>query len=167
MPKEWSFASRRNVTVNNRCKARTKTNEPCKARAVKKGLCAFHADPTRAAKLGRIGGKKNRRFRLPSEQPTNPPKSVKELKELLSTAICQIHTGQLDPRIGTGLATVGNVLLKAIESTDLEERIQALERSSETAKDTSASPRFGHPLDPTLIAASFRLSGTSGTFSNG
>jgi hypothetical protein len=60
-------------------------------------------------------------------------------KELLAPAICQIHAGQLDPRVGAGLASVGSILLKTIESTDLEDRIRAPERSSEAAKDTSAS----------------------------
>ena len=91
-----------------------------------------------AAKLGKIGGQQNRRFRVAPEQPTNSPKSANDLKELLAAAICQIHAGQLDPRVGAGLASVGSILLKAIESTDLEDRIRALERSNEAAKDTSA-----------------------------
>jgi hypothetical protein len=37
------------------------------------------------------------------------------------------------------VATVGNVLLKAFEISDLEGRIAALESSNERAKDTSAS----------------------------
>lgn len=125
--------------MKNKCKARTKANKPCKVRAVTKGLCAFHADPTRAAKLGRIGGKRNRRHPLRSEPPTNPPTTVKELKELLSIAISQIHAGQLDPKIGGVVASVGNVLLKAFEISDLEGRIVALESSNERVKDTSAS----------------------------
>jgi hypothetical protein len=125
--------------MKNRCKAKTKANKPCQARALKKGLCGFHADPTRAAQLGKMGGKKNRRYRLPAQLPTSPPKSVAALKDLLATAICQIHAGELDPKVGAGLATVANVLLKAIESTDIEDRIQALERSSEAARDTTAS----------------------------
>ena len=85
-------------------------------------------------------GQRNRRFRVTPEQPANPPKSANDLKELLATAICQIHAGQLDPRVGAGLASVGSILLKAIESTDLEDRIRALERSNEAAKDGVSWP---------------------------
>lgn len=125
--------------MKSMCKARTRRNKLCKARAVKNGLCSFHADPTMAAKLGKIGGQKNRRFRIAPAQPANPPRSANDLKELLATAICQIHAGQVDPRVGAVLASVGNVLLKTIESTDLEERVKALERSAEAAKDSPAS----------------------------
>jgi len=41
--------------VSKHCRARTKAGKPCKAVAVDEGLCAFHADPKRAAQLGRIG----------------------------------------------------------------------------------------------------------------
>jgi len=92
-----------------------------------------------AAKLGKIGGQKNRRFHLAPEQPANPPRSANDLKELLATTICQIHAGQLDPRVGAVLASMGSIFLKAIENTELEERIRALERSAEAAKDPSAS----------------------------
>src|SRR3979411_1072078 len=120
--------------MKSMCKAKTRTNKRCKARAGKKGLGAFHADPTMAAKLGKLGGQRNRRFRVTPEQPANPPKSANALKELLATAICQIHAGQLDPRVGAGLASVGSILLKAIESTDLEDRIRAQQRSNYDAK---------------------------------
>jgi hypothetical protein len=39
-----------------KCQARTKSAEPCKARATPNGLCSIHADPGRAAELGRISG---------------------------------------------------------------------------------------------------------------
>ena len=91
------------------------------------------------AKLGKIGGQKNRRFRIAPDQLANPPKNANDLKALLATAICQIHAGLLDPKVGAVLASVGNILLKTIETTDLEERIHALERSAEAAKDSPAS----------------------------
>jgi hypothetical protein len=37
------------------CRAKTKAGKPCKAVAVNGDFCAFHADPQRAAELGRMG----------------------------------------------------------------------------------------------------------------
>ena len=97
--------------------------------AVDGGLCAFHADPQRAAQLGRMGGSKNRRHDpLRSEtEPLRPPQTAKEVKDLLAEAMAGIHAGRLEPRMGSVIAYLGTALLKAIETTDHQERIEALE----------------------------------------
>ena len=93
--------------------------------AVDGGLCAFHADPKRAAQLGRMGGSKNRRHDpLRSEtEPLRPPQTAKEVKDLLAEAMAGIHAGRLEPRMGSVIAYLGTALLKAIETTDHQERI--------------------------------------------
>ena len=97
--------------------------------AVYGGLCAFHADPQRAAQLGRMGGSKNRRHdALGSEtEPLRPPQTAKEVKDLLAEAMAGIHAGRLEPRMGSVIAYLGTALLKAMETTDYQERIEALE----------------------------------------
>jgi len=40
-----------------------------------------------------------------------------------------IHAGRLEPRVGSVIAYLGTALLKAIESSDYQERIEALEES--------------------------------------
>ena len=115
--------------MSKHCRARTKAGKPCKAVAVDGGLCAFHADPQRAAQLGRMGGSKNRRHDpLRSEtEPLRPPQTAKEVKDLLAEAMAGIHAGRLEPRMGSVIAYLGTALLKAIETTDHQERIEALE----------------------------------------
>src|SRR5438874_1968144 len=113
------------------CRAKTKAGGPCKAVAVKKGLCAFHADPQRAAQLGRMGGRKNRcypaRF---SVDPVPPPQTAREVRVLLAEAFADIHAGRREPKVVSVMAYVGTALLNAIKTADMEERIAALERSS-------------------------------------
>jgi len=46
--------------VRNRCGAKTKEGKPCRAAATEGGLCFFHANPNKAAELGRVGGRKSR-----------------------------------------------------------------------------------------------------------
>lgn len=43
---------------DSRCKATAKTGKRCGAAATEGGLCFFHANPDKAAELGRIGGRK-------------------------------------------------------------------------------------------------------------
>ena len=50
-----------------KCKATTKSGQPCKAMARKDGLCAFHSDPNRAASLGRKSGQSRRHTMTPGE----------------------------------------------------------------------------------------------------
>jgi hypothetical protein len=118
--------------MSTHCQARTKAGKPCKAVAVGGDFCAFHADPKRAAQLGRIGGRKNRRYALRYEaSPVRPPQTAREVKDLLAEALAGIHVGRLEPKIGSVMAYVGSALLKAIKTTDIEERIAALERSTQ------------------------------------
>lgn len=114
------------------CRAKTKAGKPCKAVAMQRGLCAFHADPKRAAQLGRIGGRKNRRYApCPEASAVHPPQTAKEVKNLLAEAMVGIHSGRLEPKIGSTMAYVATALLKAMETTDLAERIDALEQSNQ------------------------------------
>src|SRR5215831_6362182 len=132
MARQWSarIASQRR-NMNKHCRAKTKAGKRCKAVATERGLCAFHADPQRAAHLGRLGGQKNRRYRLPlgAEQP-RVPQSAKEVKEMLAEAMAGLHAGRLEPRVGSVMAHLGTSLLKAFEVVDLERRIGALEEAN-------------------------------------
>jgi|SRR5579864_94905 len=117
--------------MSTHCQARTKAGKPCKAAAVKGGFCAFHADPKRAAQLGRIGGRTNRRYASRYQAgPVHPPQTGREVKDLLAKTLAEVHAGRLEPKIGSVIAYVGSALLQAIKTTDLEERLAALERSS-------------------------------------
>jgi len=51
------------------------------------------------------------------------------LKDLLAAAMAGLHAGRLEPRMGSVIAYLGTALLKAIETTDYQERIEALEES--------------------------------------
>lgn len=113
------------------CKARTKAGKACKVVAAKRGLCAFHADPQRAAQLGRMGGRKNRRYPSACKaHPVLPPRTAREVKELLAETLADIHAGRREPKVASVMAYVGTALLNAIKTAEMEERIAALERSS-------------------------------------
>jgi hypothetical protein len=118
--------------MSKHCRAKTKAGKPCKASPVERGLCAFHVDPKRAAELGRMGGSKNRSYvSHPEPGPVSPPRTAKDVKNLLAEAMAGIHVGRLEPKIASVMAYVGTALLKALETTDLQERIEALERSNQ------------------------------------
>ena len=57
------------MNFDSRCKAKTKRGESCRAAATEGGLCFFHANPNKAAELGRIGGQKKGQARAEAAAP--------------------------------------------------------------------------------------------------
>jgi hypothetical protein len=113
--------------MNQTCKAKTKAGNPCKAIPFEGGFCAFHADPSRAAQLGRMGGQKNRRIVAESASEVIPaPRTADDVKNLLAETMAGIHGRRVDPKIGNVMAYLGTALLNALETAELERRIAAL-----------------------------------------
>jgi general stress protein YciG len=113
------------------CKATTSSGARCKAKPHKDGLCFFHSDPKKAAELGRKGGRRNRHpYETPLENVT-APESAGDVKRMMAESMAEVRTGRMDPKLGTTLAYIGTSLLKAIEVSDLETRLRALETAAE------------------------------------
>lgn len=120
--------SKRQLTANGKCRAKTKAGGQCAAPAVRGGIyCALHNDPDRAAQLGRKGGVNNRKVYRGSEREIPPPQNARDVKKLLAEAMADIQAGRMDPKLGTTLGYLGTSLLKAIETSDIEERLEKLE----------------------------------------
>ena len=90
--------------------------------------CALHNDPERAAELGRKGGTKNRRAYEANEWEGSAPRNACDVRNLLAEVMAEIRAGRMDPKLGTTLGYLGTSLLKAIETSDIEERLEKLEQ---------------------------------------
>jgi Family of unknown function (DUF5763) len=109
------------------CQARTKSGEPCRARATPNGYCSIHTDPSRAAELGRISGQARRR--PPTEALTVlPPRTAGDLHRALGQVFSKVSSGQMDARLGRSLAYIASILAKTTELSDHEVRLRALEQ---------------------------------------
>ena len=118
------------------CSAKSKRGRPCRA-AVVHGteFCAIHADPTRAAELGRMGGLKNRHYVETDEVIIDPPKTPEDVKNLLAQAMVDVRARKLDPRTASTLTYMSSAILRAFESTDLERRLVRLEEELRAKTD--------------------------------
>ena len=120
--------SKRQPTANGKCRAATRAGRQCAAPAVRGGIyCALHNDPERAAELGRRSGAKARKAYESPDREIPPPKNACDVKNLLAEAMAEIRGGKMDPKLGTTLGYLGTSLLKAIEISDIEERLEKLE----------------------------------------
>src|SRR5215831_9166142 len=90
---------KRSQALPVQCKATAASGERCKAKPHKNGLCFFHSDPARAA----------------------------ECEEPLGRGDGSNSRWKMDPRLGTTLGYLGTSLLKAIETSDIEDRLGKLE----------------------------------------
>jgi hypothetical protein len=94
---------------NNRCKGTARTGRPCRAAATEGGLCFFHANPEKAAELGRIGGTKNRYTFVAEDRPPLAITSVKEVQTTLTRLIDEVYSSKLSPKTAAGLAALLNL----------------------------------------------------------
>lgn len=110
------------------CSATTKSGKPCKAAAVSgTRFCALHGDPTRAASLGRMGGRKNRHYVDTHEVTFEAPSTPQDVVKILAQAMVDLRAKRLDPRIASALTHMSGALLKALETSDVESRLARLE----------------------------------------
>jgi hypothetical protein len=119
--------------IRGKCQARTKCGEPCKARAAPNGFCSIHADPGRAAELGRISGEARR------APPTEPlslslPRTAGDLHKALGEVFLSVASGQTDAKLGRSLAYIASILARTIELSDHEVRLRALEQMISSIK---------------------------------
>ena len=114
--------------MSENCHATTKRGTPCQAPAMAGSpFCSFHANPDRAAELGRMGGRKNRHYVETEEITISPPSTPEDIKTLLSQAMVDVRKKKLDPRTAHTLTYMSSILLKAIDGTDVHRRLTRLE----------------------------------------
>jgi|SRR5579859_310977 len=114
--------------MSKRCSAKNRNGERCGAWAVAGGeKCALHLDPELAAKMGSKHGRRAAAEPQPDATPMEPPKSAGDVRDALANAMAQVHGRKMDAKTANALAYLGTSLLRAIETSDLESRLDALE----------------------------------------
>jgi hypothetical protein len=82
-----------------------------------------------------MGGLKNRHYVDTEEVTIVPPSSPEDVKNLLAQAIVDVRAKRLDPRSASTITYMSSTLLKAFETTDLEQRLARLEEESRAKTD--------------------------------
>ena len=119
---------------SDRCKAKAKSGKPCRAAATAGGLCFFHANPNKAAELGRVGGKKNRHHSDNNQDSLPTLETAQAVRETVARLISEVYAGKMNPRTAAGLAPLLSLQLRAIETTDLQRRLEQLEKLAPEVK---------------------------------
>ncbi len=114
--------------MSTKCTARKRDGKRCGAWAPQgKAKCALHSDPELAAKMGAM----HRRGTVGQPDKDTAmlplPKTALEVRDALATAMVQVQARKMDTKTANALAYVGTSLLRAIEVSELEERVKQME----------------------------------------
>jgi hypothetical protein len=134
--------------ASSRCQANAKGGEPCRAAATAGGLCFFHANPNKASELGRIGGKNKHPAGTQSVDPLPKLEKASAVQEAVDRLVADVYAGKVEPRVATGLASLLSLQLRAILITNLERRLDKVERllsKEKTQPGQSPSPVSQEP----------------------
>ena len=81
----------------------------------------------RAAELGRKGGRRGATNRPDELQKFMAPRNAGQLRDLLAQSIVELRNGALDPKVANSISYLGAGFLRALEISDLEDRVASLE----------------------------------------
>lgn len=133
------MSQERRNNVDRRCRALTKAGTPCRAAATEGGLCFFHANPSKAVELGRIGGRKNSHVTIDEVPPLPKLDSIVAVRDALAQIIVDVYGKRLHPRAAAGLAQLSNALIRAMEVADLELTVKRIEEEAKVVLRTDAN----------------------------
>ena len=119
-----------------KCHSKNMMGEPCSAPAVgTTNRCVMHSG--RAEELGSKGGRRRAIYSPEELKQFAAPASAGDLRDLLAQSIIEIRTGKLDPKLANSISYLGTGFLRALEVSDLENRLSALEAQRESGDDNS------------------------------
>lgn len=117
------------------CQSKKQEGSRCRARAlVNRKHCALHGEPGRAAVLGSKGGRRRTAYKPENLTRLEAPKTAADLRELFAQSILEIRKGDLEPRSANAIAYLGAGFLRALEASELEERLVMMEVQLEYAQ---------------------------------
>jgi len=134
-----------NNNETHRCKSKTKLGRACRAAATEGGLCYFHANPTKASELGRIGGR-SKRLATAAVLDIESLNTAGAVRDTTARLISDVYSGKVRSNLASALATLLNLQLRAIQTSDQEARIAALEQKLAEAGNKSDRCTDGEPI---------------------
>ena len=113
------------------CEEIKSNGERCRAMAMAGSQYCFFHDPSvsEARKAAqRQGGQANGQEVLPADLADVPLHSGKDVAAFLAETINQVRKGRVSPKIASTVGYLSSLLMKALDTTDLEERLAKVEQ---------------------------------------
>ena len=117
------------------CRAIAKSGKPCRAAPTGSGLCILHT-PSKAAELGSIGGKRNRRPSVGSADLLPPMDSANSIVDKLDWIYDGVRTGAMSPKVATTLLQVITANERITDKMVIERQWAEMQDDLRTLKST-------------------------------
>lgn len=117
-----------------KCRGKNKTGKKCGANAMESGYCYKHnPDIPDEEKLEAVTkGGKVKQLIISEPYPAIQLNTMGDVSVFLSMLINETMSGKMDLRLATGLTYISNSLMKALELSELSQRVEQLEGKVET-----------------------------------
>jgi hypothetical protein len=105
-------------------------NERCSANAIKDSYFCYWHDPNiseEEKKKAQILGGQGNRIRIKEPLPELKINETSDIIVLLEDTINRVRNGSLDLKLGKGIAYIASILLRALEISDIENRLEYIE----------------------------------------
>ena len=134
--------------ANDTCEKIKSNGERCQAMAIAASQYCFFHDPTAAEArkaAQRQGGQANGLEVMPADVADVPLHSGKDVAAFLAETINQVRKGRVSPKIASTVGYLSSLLMKALDTTDLEERLAKVEQVLQMrgADDSLFNPERG------------------------
>ncbi len=117
--------------MQHRCKATTKSGEPCSARTLPESEWCFAHDPHRIidiAEARKKGGQAKSNRARAKKAMLDAVLSPAELEGLLGATMNAVISGHKEPAIGNAIANLARAAVAVRDAVAVDERIAELER---------------------------------------
>ena len=127
-----------------KCSAIARSGSRCASPVLPGSSFCYVHDPAKAEarrEAARRGGKaRSNRARAAAQLPE--ALTPEALNGWLSVAFRRVLAGQMEPRVGTAVATIARAMLEVRATTELEQRLSELERRVDSTSVTSDRQRW-------------------------
>jgi hypothetical protein len=117
--------------ANGTCEKLKSNGQRCRAMAVTGSQHCFFHDPSAAEArkaAQREGGQANGPAVLPADAADVPLHSGKDVVAFLAETINQVRKGRVAPKVASTVGYLTGLLMKALETTEIEERLARVEQ---------------------------------------
>ncbi len=112
------------------CQATRRDGQPCAMKAGEDGFCFSHS-PTAAERRRAGNALGGRNKATPKRLARLIPSSLRPTLETLFAALDEVHSGELDPRQASAMASLASAIGRLYETASLEQRLEAIEKMNE------------------------------------
>jgi hypothetical protein len=88
------------------------------------GLCYFHANPDKAAELGRDGGRRRKHAYQQAPEQIVTPESAADVRRMLAETMADMKAGKMAPKVANTVATLEQFSCDRMRQMRLQPRLR-------------------------------------------